>query len=112
LENDRFFWMGLNGRKVNNWNTFNNSNCLNTVLYACNDEETVNKLVPKILKSTDAFLNHYPADGGCDEGSSYWDMAGGKLISLLDILQQVSGHKIDFKEQQLVHNIGTYTYKV
>lgn len=112
LENDRFFWQGLNGGKVNNWNTFNNSNCLDAVLYACNDKAIVEKLVPKILKSTDAFLNHYPADGGCDEGPSYWDMAGGKLISLVSALQEVSKNKIDFSKQQLIHNIGAYIYKV
>ncbi|WAC41290.1 heparinase II/III domain-containing protein [Pedobacter sp. SL55] len=112
LENNRFFWMGLNGGVVNNWNAFNNANCFNALIYSQVSADTLKQLAQKIILSSDAFLNHYPADGGCDEGPSYWDMAGGRLINLLGQLKAISANKIDFAENKLLHNMGTYTYKM
>lgn len=112
LNNDRFFWMGLNGGVVNNWNAFNNSNCFNALIYSQVSADTLKQLAQKIILSSDAFLNHYPADGGCDEGPSYWDMAGGRLINLLDQLKAISSNHIDFAENKLLHNMGSYTYKM
>ncbi len=112
LTNDKFFWMGLNGGIVNNWNAFNNANCFNALIYSQVSADTLQQLAQKIILSSDAFLNHYPADGGCDEGPSYWDMAGGRLINLLDQLKAISANQIDFAENQLLHNMGSYTYKM
>jgi len=112
LDNSKYFWMGLTGGVVNNWNAFNNSNCFNALIYAESSTDTLQRLAQKIILSADAFLNHYPADGGCDEGPSYWDMAGGRLINLLDQLKSISAAKIDFSENKLLHNMGSYTYKM
>lgn len=60
----------------------------------------------------DVFLNDYPADGGCDEGPSYWSMAGGALIQYLDLLSTFSNYRLDFSKSKLIHNIGSYIYKV
>lgn len=112
LNNDSFFWMGLNGGVVNNWNAFNNANCFNALIYSQASADPLKQLAQKIIRSADAFLNHYPADGGCDEGPSYWDMAGGRLINLLDQLKAISSNQIDFAENKLLHNMGSYTYKM
>jgi hypothetical protein len=112
LENNNFFWMGLNGGTVNNWNAFNNSNCFNALIYSQMTTDTLKLLAQKIIRSADAFLNHYPADGGCDEGPSYWDMAGGRLINLLAQIKAISANKIDFSANKLLHNMGSYTYKM
>lgn len=110
LKNDNFFWMGFKGNVVNNWNAFNNTNCLHTVLLVLKPNDTLYHLTSKIIGSADKFLNVYPADGGCDEGPSYWDMAGGKFIQFVALLQSSTYGALNFSDNQLLHKIGSYTY--
>ncbi|WP_083925318.1 heparinase II/III domain-containing protein [Flexithrix dorotheae] len=112
LERDDFWWMGFSDRIVNNWNPWINSNWLSAALLLERDEERRKKAVNKIILSLDKFLNPYPADGGCDEGPSYWGHAGGSLFDCLELLYSATDGKFDVYENQLVKNIGTYLYKV
>ncbi len=107
-----FGWMGFKGNSVNNWNTYVNSNTLQAALQVLQPGKKLDSLSAKLLKSTDIFINQYPEDGGCDEGPSYWDMAGGRLIRLLSLLNQVSDGKLNWNDKELLHQIGTYAYKM
>jgi hypothetical protein len=112
LGRDDFSWMGFRGGKMNNWNTFINTNVLTTALLAQDDKTQRVATIDKTIRSLDFFLDDYPADGGCDEGPSYWAIAGGALIQYLDLLNTYSNGQLDFSKNQLIHNIGTYIYKV
>jgi Heparinase II/III-like protein len=112
LNYSNFFWMGFNGNAVNNWNAFNNTNCMQTALLLLKPGDTLNRISKKILSSIDYFINQYPTDGGCDEGPSYWDMAGGKLASLLINLNSASNGKISLAHQPKIHAMGSYSYKM
>lgn len=112
LKYNHFWWMGFNAGLVNNWNIFNNTNCLQAALLAMRPSDSLNVFTRKILSSADKFLNNYPDDGGCDEGPSYWDMAGGKLIRLLTLLNSASGGKMSWTDKPLIHDMGTYIYKM
>lgn len=112
LGRDDFGWMGFMGGKMNNWNTFINTNVLTTALLAQDDKTKRIATIDKTIRSLDFFLNDYPADGGCDEGPSYWAIAGGSLIQYLDLLNTYSNGRLDFSKNELIHNIGTYIYKV
>jgi hypothetical protein len=112
LERSDFWWMGFKGGKPNNWNPWINSNVLSTVLLTGRDADTVNRVITKVLASTDLFVNGYGPDGGCEEGPGYWSEAGGKFIRILDLLGSVSGGKLDWKGVSLLHNMGSYIYKM
>ncbi|MCZ4245530.1 heparinase II/III domain-containing protein [Pedobacter punctiformis] len=112
LKYDHFWWMGFKDNPVNNWNTYVNANSLQAALLVLKPGAKLDSLTAKLLKSTDNFINQYPEDGGCDEGPSYWDMAGGRLIQLMLILNQASEGKLDWSNKELLHRIGTYTYKM
>lgn len=112
LKYDNFWWMGFKGNAVNNWNTYVNSNTLQVALLVLQPGKKLDSLSAKLLKSADNFINQYPEDGGCDEGPSYWDMAGGRLIRLLSLLNQASDGKLNWSDKELLHQIGTYTYKM
>ena len=68
--------------------------------------------VQKIINSLDKFLNGYPDDGGCDEGPSYWGVAGALLYENLALLKKVTNEKFDVFQNPLIQNIGKYFYKV
>lgn len=111
LERTDFWWMGFGDRHVNNWNPWCNSNWLTAVLLLERDEERRLKAVTKILRSLDRFIDSYPADGGCDEGTSYWSRAGGSLFDCLELLRSATNGAIEVYDEELIRNIGRYIYR-
>lgn len=112
LDRDDFWWMGLHGQRVNNWNPFVNGKVLLTALLAGNDDAMQDSVVHKTMRSVDCFINQYPEDGGCDEGPSYWSMAGGALIKYLQWLDGATGTQVRITDRPLIRAIGSYIYKV
>jgi hypothetical protein len=111
-ERNDFFYMGFRGQRVNNWNPWINYNMLYCVLLLEEDNEQKVAKVNKIINSLDKFLNSYSDDGGCDEGPSYWGVAGGVLYESLDILNKVTNGQFNVFGNPLIQNIGTYFHKV
>lgn len=112
LQRNDFWWMGWAGRSVNNWNIWINTNVLQTALLSINETDIRNKVIEKAIRSADNFVNGYPEDGGCDEGPTYWGHAGGKLIEFITLLNDASAHKLNWSNNELIHQIGAYIYKM
>ncbi|WP_316842304.1 heparinase II/III family protein [Pedobacter gandavensis] len=112
MQYNHFWWMGFKGNSVNNWNAWVNTNCMQTALLVMKNPDTLHRFTEKILRSTDHFINQYPLDGGCDEGPSYWNEAGGKLIRMLSLLNSASKGQLDWKYKTLIHDMGSYIYKM
>jgi len=111
-EREDFWWMGLDGsRTVNNWNPWTNHNMLTAILIMEDDQEKKIAGVQKVIRSLDVFLNQYPADGGCDEGPSYWGRAGASLYQNLDLLKLATNGQFKVFNNQLIKNMGSYIYK-
>ena len=111
LSRNDFWWMGFTGRPVNNWNAWINTNVLYVGLLGENNMPVLDSIIKKTTRSTDHFTNAYHPDGGCDEGAVYWSLAGGKLIRMLSLLNELNP-SASFKDQSMLHNMGTYIYKV
>jgi len=112
LQRSDYWWMGFKGEAVNNWNAWINTNVFQTALLAANNADTLTRLMQKVFSSTDYFINQYPEDGGCDEGPSYWNEAGGKLIRLLFLANRVSQGQLDWSDKILLNRMGSYIYKM
>ncbi len=107
-------WMGFAKRagRPNNWNPWINSNLLAAALLVEPDPGRRAALTHKVLRSLDAFLGPYPADGGCDEGPSYWGRAGASLFECLELLQSASSGAMNYFSNPVVADIGRYIYRV
>jgi len=89
LGTDKMWWMTLDTTmKPNNWNPWVNSNVLTAALLAVSDEEKRLQVARKALMSAQKFVDHYPADGGCDEGPTYFGVAGACLLDLCQIIDE------------------------
>ena len=111
-ERNDFWWQGLDGsRSVNNWNPWTNHNMLTAILIMEDDQAKKIEGVEKVVRSLDVFINGYPADGGCDEGPSYWGRAGASLYQNLDLLKRATNGKFNVFDNQLIKNMGSYIYK-
>jgi len=112
LERDDFWWMGFDGRRVNNWNPWINSNWLTAVLLLEDDERRRIDSVAKIMRSLDQFIDPYPSDGGCDEGPSYWGRAGASLFDCLELLHSATAGAVDVFDEPLIQDMGRFIYRV
>jgi hypothetical protein len=75
------------------------------------DETRRLQLIHKVMNSVDNFIEPYPADGGCDEGPSYWTRAGASLFDCLELLYSASNGAIDFYGESLIQEMARYIYR-
>lgn len=110
MNNDSFWWMGrnYNGRMLNNWNPWCNSNALMCFMLLENDRDTLAKAVHLTMESVDKFLNYIKADGACEEGPSYWGHAAGKTLDYLELLADITGGKVNIFNEPMIRNMGEY----
>lgn len=111
MNTDKFWWMGFNykpGMIINNWNPWCNFNVLQCFLLLEKDPAILNQAILKTVRSVDQFMNYNHADGGCEEGPSYWDHAAGKLYDYLKLLNMATGSKLNLFDDPLVKNMGEY----
>lgn len=110
LNNDSFWWMGrnYNGRMLNNWNPWCNSNALMCFMLLENDRDTLAKAVYLSMDSVDKFLNYIKADGGCEEGPSYWGHAVGKTLDYLELLSDATGGEVNIFNEPMIRDMGEY----
>jgi hypothetical protein len=113
LERDDFGWMGFNRRsgRPNNWNPWICSNWLSCVLLVEADSERRRQSVAKIMRTLDNFLDPYPADGGCDEGPSYWGRAGASLYDNLILLDEATDGQVALWDDPLVQHMAAFIYR-
>jgi hypothetical protein len=106
------WWMGFNRNTTINWNPWINSNWLTCILLMESDSAKRVSLLSRNLKSLDNFIDHYPVDGGCDEGPSYWTRAGAALYQSLGMLYKASDGAINIYSDKRVAEIARYIYRL
>lgn len=107
-----YWWMGFSEAIPNNWNPWINSNVLVSAMTVVDDEKLLKKVVFKVMRTLDKYLLHYPQDGACDEGPSYWNQAGLCMLECMWLLKTVTDGKADFFGEEKVINTSEYLMKV
>ena len=107
----KMFWLGI-GRAVNNWCPWIISNLLTTCALVEPRLDVREDMVTICLSALDTFTSMYRPDGGCDEGPSYWGVAGGALFAALEVLYDLTGGYVDVWHDPLIRNMGDYIAKV
>ncbi|MBR4768579.1 MAG: heparinase II/III family protein [Lachnospiraceae bacterium] len=110
LSHTDYVWMGY-VKRVNNWNPWILSNILTVVLLTPQPKHLICRVIGKAMFEIQAIYDRYPADGGCDEGMSYWGVSGGTIFEFLEQLYLATGGAIDFFSDAKIRKIGEYAYK-
>ncbi|MBQ9549037.1 MAG: heparinase II/III family protein [Bacteroidales bacterium] len=105
-------WLGFNGNRVNNWNTYCNTFVLSAFLLCEQDPDRLLKGVERSLRSVDNYLNSVNLDGACDEGPSYWSMAGGKVYDYTRMLCDATGGAINLFGDDQIRRLCEYIAKI
>ena len=116
MARDDWWWLGLvqdedHPKSPNNWNPWVISNLLAIAMLIEDDEDRRAALVHRALRGLDRFLDGYHADGGCDEGITYWERAGACVFDCLDVLDSASDGVISAWDEPLIGEIGRYVYR-
>ncbi len=103
MENDGEWWMGFVRKDLNNWTPWIISN----VLMAANVWHFGGAaLAERACMMLDRWLDVVPADGGCDEGAGYWNMAGGAFLDCLMALESMCS--VDLWQDDKVRRMMAY----
>ena len=70
-----------------NWNPWICSNWLTCVLICESDRGRYAEAISQITSAMEAFIAAYPDDGGCDEGTGYWDRAAASLYECMRLMR-------------------------
>lgn len=111
MDNDREWWMAFYwkpGEIINNWNPWCNSNVLQCFLLLENDQDRLTEAVWRTMLSVDKFINFVKADGACEEGTSYWGHAAGKMYDYLQILSDGTNGKVSLFQEPMIRRMGEY----
>lgn len=106
--NANFSWSGAYDGKCNNWCPWNISNILLTTALIEERMHIRERIVAKAMDFVDNFVDGYKPDGGCNEGATYWQAAGGSLFDCLETLYDMTGGKLDLFDNDLVRKMGEY----
>ena len=103
MEYDGEWWMGFTRKDLNNWTPWIISN----VLMAADVWHFGGAaLIKRACMMLDRWLDCVPADGGCDEGAGYWNMAGGAFQDCLMALESMAG--VDLWQDEKVRRMMAY----
>ena len=102
---DDFWWMGFRRRDLNNWTPWILSNIMLSACLSPMEPLPLAALLDRACRMLDRWLDCVPADGGCDEGAGYWNMAGGALLDCLQTLETVTGGRASFWDHEKIRNI-------
>ena len=72
-----------------NWNPWICSNWLACSMICEHDAARGLQTIDQIKKATQAFIDAYPEDGGCDEGPGYWDRAAASMFEVLFLSEEI-----------------------
>ena len=107
-------WLGFNrakGKTVGNWNTFCNTFSIFSFLLCDKNQERLEAALKLCTWSIDQYLEALGLDGACDEGPSYWNMAGGKVYDFARMMYDASGGAFNMFADDQIRRIGEWKSK-
>ncbi len=110
-DHDEFWWMGVKRKDLNNWTPWIFSNVMICICLEMADIKEKAALLERGCLMLDRWLDTVPADGGCDEGAGYWNMAGGALLDCLEQLEHVTAGRVSFRDNEKIRNMMTFPRK-
>ena len=110
---ERDYWWKTAGM---NWNPWICSNWLACVLICEKNEARKAEAIRQIRQATQAFIDAYPEDGGCDEGPGYWDRAAASMFEIMRLLDfEPTGVRSQetgvMRQESKVRRMAAYAYK-
>ncbi|MBQ7921632.1 MAG: heparinase II/III family protein [Clostridia bacterium] len=102
------YWMGEEGKRLNNWTPWIVSNVLTCALFWLKEEDRRRALVERSIRILDNYTETYAASGCCDEGPSYWVHAPASYFDCLELLHLLTAGKTDIFSDPFIRRMCEY----
>ncbi|MBR2459814.1 MAG: heparinase II/III family protein [Clostridia bacterium] len=107
-ESDDYWWMGVHGNRVNNWNPWINSNVTFCAAMVCSDVEQYRRIVKRACSLTENYFKFLSDDFLCDEGVRYWNLSGACLFDYAELMYDLTGGMLDVTVSEQVKGACSY----
>jgi len=111
MTRDDFWWMGFIRKDMCNWTPWILSNILMAASIQWHDPLRFAQLTQRACRMLDSWVDILPEDGGCDEGTAYYNMAGGSLLDCLELLERATDGQMTFWHVEKIRNILNFPLK-
>ena len=93
--------------KPNNWSAVCAANVFATFLYLAEDEE-INVEIPRFMATAQCFIDAFPDDGCCLEGTGYWKYGVSHYMIFATMLKEYTDGRIDLYQSEKVRKIAEF----
>ena len=107
-----YWWSGMSGNYVNNWNPWIASNVLAVVAFTETDAHKRESFTEALCHVIDNYIKQIPSDGSCDEGAGYWGVSLGAVMNFIEMLSEISGGKITVTDNEILRKACEYIVKM
>ena len=111
MTRDDFWWMGFIRKDLCNWTPWIISNILMAASIQWTDALRFAGMCDRACRMLDTWLNVVPQDGGCDEGTWYYNMAAGSLLDSLMLLERATDGQMTFWQDEKIRNMLAFPLK-
>ena len=111
MTRDDFWWMGFIRKDLCNWTPWIISNILLTASLQWRDTLRFAQMCDRACRMLDTWLDVVPQDGGCDEGTWYYNMAAAALLDCLELMERVTEGKATFWQEEKIRNMLSFPLK-
>ena len=111
MTRDDFWWMGFIRKDLCNWTPWIISNILMAASVQWTDALRFAQMADRACRMLDTWLTVVPQDGGCDEGTGYYNMAAGSLLDCLMLLERATEGKMTFWHVEKIRNMLSFPLK-
>lgn len=111
MTRDDFWWMGFIRKDLCNWTPWIISNIMMAASLQETDPLRFAQLCERGCRMLDTWLLVVPQDGGCDEGTWYYNMAAGSLLDCLELLERATEGKMTFWHEEKIRNMLSFPMK-
>lgn len=111
--NHQMNWLAINfdpagGGYLNNWCPYCSQHVIMAFLLAEQDQGRLIAAIEKSTKTLDAYINYAAFDGSCEEGPSYWNMAGAKVYEYARMMCDASGGRMNLLSDGQIIRMGEW----
>ena len=111
MTRDDYWWMGFIRKDLCNWTPWIISNILLTASIQWADTLRFAQMADRACRMLDTWLDVVPQDGGCDEGTWYYNMAAGSLLDCLMLLERATRGGMTFWQDEKIRNMLSFPLK-
>ncbi len=111
MTRDDFWWMGFIRKDLCNWTPWIISNILLAASIQWTDALRFAMMCDRACRMLDTWLAVVPQDGGCDEGTWYYNMAAGSLLDSLMLLERATDGQMTFWQDEKIRNMLSFPLK-